>query len=267
VHESVDSTGRRKPEGNLRRLRLRLARLNEEPFNLFVEWAALFLVFSIIDIVVALATGIALTTNVGNLVVAPVLVILFQFLAIINILGDPAYVVYLARRAGSPPHGRRAKGWSEGPPIVEFRSHVRAMRRVGSWLSGGYADELIALAFPEDAREGGANQPASFVETARAIELGLVDRGAKLPATKAWEPFAEYADDLETAFGRDAFSLAAWQDFLRRQYEATPPRARILARAHVPQPMLVRIEAHIEPWKVFLAGLAIVVSAVLQLVR
>ncbi len=155
----------------------------------------------------------------------------------------------------------------QGPPIVPFRYHMRAMRRVVNWLSGGYVDDMIQLALPDEIWHDEKKRPGSFIEVARTIEMGLVQRATKLPPGRARDPFAEYAEDLAKAFLQDSVPLTTWQEFLRRWYDSAGDRAKVLVKSHVPRPLLDQVQAHIEPWQVIVTALAIVIPALVQLLR
>lgn len=254
-----------------RKALFRLAAFYEDPvgslFLQVLEWFFIFLAFFVIDIVVAYKTGFLITGSVWDLAVYAFLVILIQRLLAISVFNEPDYAIYLARRASLVSEEESSGVGGERPPTVDFRYHMQAMRRVGNWLSGGYVDDLMQLALPKKLWMNKKEAPKSFWAVARAIELGLVEQAARLPAGKRKQPFADYAADLEKAFGQGAFSFTAWQEFLTRWYFKTSPRVRFLAKAHVPRHLLDKIQAHLEPWKVVVGILTAIVALVALILK
>ncbi len=263
----MDAAERAREFSALRRLHFRLAEFYEEPSTVIailpLEWFVLFFALLIIDVAVAFETNFTVVASVPDLALYAVMFVVLQTMIALAAWTDTDYALYLARQVRESGATPTASHELETPPVRVFRYHMKAMRRIGRALSGGYADDLIQLALPEDTWKDKEGRPKSFFELARAIELGLVEQATEPPAYQRKNPFVLYADDFERTFASGKFTFPSWRRFLSRWYnqESTTDRVKILAKGHVPQPLASVVRTEVGPWQILGVILASVLSA------
>lgn len=176
--------------------------------------------------------------------------LLSQALVYVKVGRSPGYVVFLADRATD---------------MSDLELHLKALRRLGRVLSGGYADAAALLAFAAP-RAAPVDRPKSLDEIFLAIELSLVEKCASLSGDQKKAPLVRYAEDVERAFAQTPVTLDMWRNFLLSKYEAVPEACRALAGTPVERTRLGRLRGALEAnWSlvsVLLAVAGLVVTIV-----
>lgn len=235
------------------RILLRTARFRDNPLGWYLEW-----LLAIIFAPIALRAAGVVFDLIGLWALVSVAVFV-QFIVFSSWASSPVYALYLAKRAAAPPRLRTFSDVSSH--LIDFRSHMRAMKRLGGIASGFYVDDFLLSGLSEHSWQS-ENRPRSFDELANAIGLGLAAEAASVPPRNLRDPFVRYADALERSFTTAPFTLDQWRRFLVSRYEALPERIRLLAAEHRPRSFAERFREWIELWKI-LAYVILTIIAIL----
>lgn len=216
-----------------------LASLAENPFTLAAAiFYALLILYGVFDY---LLTSFDVTHTVVDAMASEGVTLFLVSVVLVRVRNSPGYVEFLAQNAGSSASTMSHESLAGRLPY--YRSHAKAIERIGNKVTMGHFDPIIRMA--QLVRKAPPNKTLSFRQIAYGIELDLVGQYRRLPRPEGQAPFKLYYDRYKEAFREERITAEKWANFMLAVYEDLPPEVKAQAESKTEFSFMERVEKHL----------------------